>query len=195
MDGGAKYLTASHKIPDILSGDFDSVSKDVLEMFRKKGTQIIETPDQNDTDFTKAVQIVLDSNQKSNKLNSNVSINDSQHRIESIITIWSSMGRIDQVLSNINTLYMNGQQLEDRDGQYVPIFLLQINGSVTWLLNKVFIKKFRSFFSNFHLFVQKFKYEFNVWFTDFSIGFTHFCSSLISSFNLCYSHRLIGKGS
>ena len=137
MDGGAQYLRPDHKFPDILSGDFDSITTEKIEYFRKNGTKIVETPDQNFTDFTKAVRLALDFNKSLNQNKDNNNTNDSQRRIDTIIAIWSSMGRIDQVLASINTLYMDGQQLEDRDGTYVPIFLVQINGSISWLLNQV----------------------------------------------------------
>jgi thiamine pyrophosphokinase len=55
VDGGINYLNDSHQNPDIISGDFDSVLKEKLEYYRNKGTKIIETPNQNATDFTKAV--------------------------------------------------------------------------------------------------------------------------------------------
>ncbi len=122
VDGGTNYLNDSHKSPDIISGDFDSVLKEKLEYYKNKGTKIIETPDQDATDFTKAVQLVFDRN------------NSNQNKpIESIIAIWSSMGRIDQVLANIDTLYKFGLNYDN----YIPIFLLQVEQSISWLLKEV----------------------------------------------------------
>ncbi len=60
VDGGANYLNDSHNNRDIICGHFDSILKEKLEYYRNKGTKIIETPDQNATDFTKAVQLVFD---------------------------------------------------------------------------------------------------------------------------------------
>ena len=47
-----KLLTDSSYL---ISGDFDSVEPSILEYYRSKGVPIIPTPDQNDTDFGKAL--------------------------------------------------------------------------------------------------------------------------------------------
>ncbi|CAG2171566.1 unnamed protein product [Oppiella nova] len=126
VDGGSKYLRCpqEHPFPDILNGDFDSVQTERLEYFRRNGTKIMETPDQDYTDFQKAVKIVLHLNKRAVYENNNVDTNgtgssnggavaaaageDRQRQAcGAIIAIWSSLGRIDQVLSNINTLYSN----------------------------------------------------------------------------------------
>ncbi|XP_045522296.1 thiamin pyrophosphokinase 1 isoform X5 [Pieris brassicae] len=43
------------KLPDLITGDFDSITQDVLQEFKKKGCEAVHTPDQNFTDFTKAL--------------------------------------------------------------------------------------------------------------------------------------------
>lgn len=45
------------KPPDIISGDMDSISKEILHYYIKTNdvTSVIHTPDQNETDFTKAL--------------------------------------------------------------------------------------------------------------------------------------------
>ncbi|CAG2119100.1 unnamed protein product [Medioppia subpectinata] len=125
------------------------------------------TPDQNYTDFQKAVKIILHLNKRSVYENNNVSavVANNGHNgspspqprpngqqsppppsprdrevCGAIIAIWSSLGRIDQVLTNINTLYIN--ELENGYGageggqHYVPIILFQVHNSVTFLLHK-----------------------------------------------------------
>lgn len=42
--------------PDLITGDMDSLSKDVLNYFEKGNTKIIVTPNQDETDFTKALR-------------------------------------------------------------------------------------------------------------------------------------------
>lgn len=42
--------------PDLITGDMDSLSLDILEYFEEKNSKIIRTPDQNETDFTKALK-------------------------------------------------------------------------------------------------------------------------------------------
>jgi thiamine pyrophosphokinase len=61
VDGGANcwfhFLQGSEcVVPDLVVGDFDSVKQDVLSYFRSKGAEVIQTPDQDETDFTKALR-------------------------------------------------------------------------------------------------------------------------------------------
>ena len=45
-------------LPEIICGDFDSVSPTVLDYFKKRKVKICPTPDQNKTDFCKALEIL-----------------------------------------------------------------------------------------------------------------------------------------
>lgn len=68
VDGGTnRWLSFLHdlpdegrelKNPDVVSGDFDSVNENTLEFFREKGATIEPTPNQDETDFTKAVRLL-----------------------------------------------------------------------------------------------------------------------------------------
>lgn len=68
MDGGAeKWLNwlQAHECdeyvsiaPDLITGDLDSISSDVLEYFEQRNSQVICTPDQNETDYTKTLREV-----------------------------------------------------------------------------------------------------------------------------------------
>jgi len=42
--------------PDLITGDLDSASKETLAFYELKGTKVIKTPDQDETDFTKALR-------------------------------------------------------------------------------------------------------------------------------------------
>ncbi len=53
-DGAYKYLRENQLIPDVVSGDFDSLSVDDIP----EDIEVVETPDQNFTDFEKALQII-----------------------------------------------------------------------------------------------------------------------------------------
>ena len=57
-DGAYLYLKKLNIVPDKISGDFDSIQIDQLEISRK--TKIIATPNQNFTDFEKALQLIID---------------------------------------------------------------------------------------------------------------------------------------
>src|SRR5690606_25231836 len=57
-DGAYRYLREKGIKPDVVSGDFDSLStQEIMD-----GIEVVETPDQNFTDFEKALQIILKRN-------------------------------------------------------------------------------------------------------------------------------------
>jgi thiamine pyrophosphokinase len=61
VDGGAnrwfQFLQgADCVVPELVTGDFDSVTQNVLSYFKSKGAEIIPTPNQDETDFTKALR-------------------------------------------------------------------------------------------------------------------------------------------
>lgn len=53
-------------LPDFVTGDFDSVEQSILSHYRNLGVSIVCTPDQNHTDFTKAVLHIVEYVKKSN---------------------------------------------------------------------------------------------------------------------------------
>ena len=83
-----------------------------------QGTLIVALPDQEDTDFTKSVDYTI----------SQLTIQTGQ-QVDFIVTVWKTGGRIDQCLSCINTLYRNVERM--------PIFLLDPNSSLSWMLKPV----------------------------------------------------------
>ncbi|XP_037940847.1 thiamin pyrophosphokinase 1 isoform X1 [Teleopsis dalmanni] len=96
------------KPPDLITGDFDSINKESLNYF--KTTRIVHTPDQDYTDFTKALALIRPMLQP--KL-----LND-------IVVLHDTSGRFDQIMGNINTLH----RFKD-----LKVHLLSRN-SLTWLL-------------------------------------------------------------
>ena len=58
LDGAANRLIGSKMIPDILLGDFDSVSESVLEQCKASGVTIVHTSDQQSSDISKGLEWV-----------------------------------------------------------------------------------------------------------------------------------------
>lgn len=106
------------KLPDIITGDLDSADPAIITQFVSMGSQIIHTPNQDQTDFTKSLIEVKKYAAKRHK------------SLDSIIVMVNMCHRVDHFLSNINTLYRSTcvDHHFNKD-----IYLLGRN-SLTWLL-------------------------------------------------------------
>ncbi|KAJ8035633.1 thiamine pyrophosphokinase 1 [Holothuria leucospilota] len=93
-------------IPDLVTGDFDSIRPEVKSFMKTKGVQVIKTPDQNDTDFTKCLVMVIDI------------MKQKQIQVDCLIAFCSFGGRLDHTLSNINTLFKAHKLVE------YPVYLI-----------------------------------------------------------------------
>ncbi|XP_065354331.1 thiamin pyrophosphokinase 1 [Calliphora vicina] len=107
-----KNIECKLKPPDMITGDFDSITEETKQYFNSKDTQYIHTPDQNATDFSKAIMAVRP-------------ILVEKH-IQDIIVYHDTSGRFDQIMANINTIFKYEQD-------FFNIYLLSGN-SLTWLL-------------------------------------------------------------
>lgn len=122
VDGGLNALTDVQDngrplVPDVICGDFDSLSQDTLTKYSGMGSKLIRTPDQDETDFTKSLR------ECSNELSARKLV------VDAILVFVNTSGRLDHVLGNLDTLY-KAREISD-----VPVFLLGDN-SICWSLEK-----------------------------------------------------------
>ena len=98
VDGGANHLfevtkedSSEELTPDIISGDFDSARENVLEYYSDRGCEIVRTPDQNETDFTKALMHLMSCQDKFD--------------FEEVVALCGFGSRLDQLFANVDTLF------------------------------------------------------------------------------------------
>ncbi|CAH8528761.1 unnamed protein product [Heterobilharzia americana] len=94
-------------LPNFLTGDFDSIEKEVLKFYYSKmNVSVIETLDQNETDFTKCLRVIINY------------IEENNINIDMITAVQMSGGRFDHEMASIKTLY------ETRKLTSIPLILI-----------------------------------------------------------------------
>ncbi|KAK9503888.1 hypothetical protein O3M35_010354 [Rhynocoris fuscipes] len=109
-------LKLKNKYPDIISGDFDSISPELLKKCEEHGVYVEKTPDQDYTDFEKAIWVIKRRYTK---------------QLDSIIAIIDNADRLDHTFSNLNTLYRVRQSIFPETN--TTAFILS-SVSLTWIL-------------------------------------------------------------
>uniref|UniRef100_A0A182HU24 Thiamin pyrophosphokinase thiamin-binding domain-containing protein n=2 Tax=Anopheles arabiensis TaxID=7173 RepID=A0A182HU24_ANOAR len=102
------------KPPDLVTGDFDSCNQEAMEYVEQLKCTIVHTPDQNATDFTKSLKVLKS--------------HGHDKQLSRVLALCESSGRLDQIMANINTLYLADAILPG-----VDVFLRSSN-SLSWLV-------------------------------------------------------------
>jgi thiamine pyrophosphokinase len=100
--------------PNLITGDLDSCHKESIAFFNK--SRVIQTVDQDETDFTKSLRVLEPFMSEMN--------------LENVIAMCETSGRLDQILGNINTLFKIHLKPAEMSR---PVFILSAN-SLSWLL-------------------------------------------------------------
>jgi len=114
-DGGANRIHSffnkgNYKVPDYVSGDFDSIKKDVKVFLEKNGTKLIQTPNQDYSDVQKALNLI---NQKFNKM--------------PVVVLGGYGGRFDQTIGVLNAALWC---------EKLDVFLMDQTNIMTWIRPK-----------------------------------------------------------
>ncbi|KAH9507418.1 cAMP-dependent protein kinase subunit [Bulinus truncatus] len=119
VDGGVNrmYLGLGNikdqYVPNIITGDFDSVNPEFLDFYKNMNVSVLPTPDQDETDFTKCLKVVI----------------DKMGQCSQIVALGAFGGRLDHILANMNTLYKALKLTK------IPVLLVAEN-SMALLLDK-----------------------------------------------------------
>lgn len=116
-DGAYLYLKKLNINPDIISGDFDSIRIEELEI--SPNTKIISTPDQEFTDFEKALQIIIENN------------------FNTVDVFGASGKQQDHFLGNLNVAYKFKDNLKIKFyDNYSTYYFLENNNHIQDVLDK-----------------------------------------------------------
>jgi thiamine pyrophosphokinase len=104
-DGGANTAVRFGSIPHLIIGDFDSVEKETLRVFRKVETQKLK--DQNSTDLEKALTAAI------------------QKKCTEIVVLGATGGRLDHAIGNLSALAKFSRKTNikfiDDIGEFIPV--------------------------------------------------------------------------
>ncbi|XP_050734250.1 thiamin pyrophosphokinase 1-like isoform X2 [Eriocheir sinensis] len=103
-------------LPDVISGDFDSALPDLLKIYATKGVRIVPTPDQDETDFTKALWVLTGL------------LEEQQTAVSHILVVaGSDDNRFDHIMGIVATLYKACETMSS------PVVVVS-GGSLFWVL-------------------------------------------------------------
>lgn len=113
----SQHIQVQLQAPDLITGDFDSVRSEHIKHYEGLGSKIVETPDQDNTDFTKCLM----------QLSEELKTEEKLANVEAIFAFVETSGRLDQVMANLETLFLAPAILPK------PVYLISSLG-ISWLL-------------------------------------------------------------
>ena len=123
-------------MPNLICGDLDSITADNLAYYRHKGVRIEVMPDQNSTDFTKALRFVSENRVEVLQDLNLLTYTEVEAAIVDTVVFGGLGGRADQAFSQLHHLYTAQQDPTLNCGDiylFTPesiIFLLHKGGNV-----------------------------------------------------------------
>ncbi|XP_077365642.1 thiamine pyrophosphokinase 1 isoform X2 [Festucalex cinctus] len=122
-DGAANHLynitgKSDSFRPDYISGDFDSITAEVRAFYEDKGCRLIETSDQDLTDYTKCLVIMVEEIKQRNL------------QVDAIVTLGGLGGRFDQTMATVETLHHALSMTQ------IPLFVIQ-ESNLAYLLRPI----------------------------------------------------------
>ncbi|XP_042880837.1 thiamin pyrophosphokinase 1-like isoform X3 [Penaeus japonicus] len=112
-----KTSASDPPLPDLITGDFDSIEPELLKLYQDEGVTVIHTPNQDETDFTKGIKELGKYLLERNLM------------IEQVLVIAGVHSeRFDHIMANLATLFKVNTLIP------MPVILL-CKGSLIWLLS------------------------------------------------------------
>jgi thiamine pyrophosphokinase len=113
-------VAVQNPVPDLICGDLDSADMDTVEHFRQLGACVVQTPDQDHTDFTKALM----------ELGRVAGEDQRVGEAQAVLAFVETGGRMDHVMGNLQSLAL----APGLAPALPPHLLLCSSHSLSWLL-------------------------------------------------------------
>lgn len=122
-DGGANYCLEKNLTPDLIIGDFDSISEEALKKF--EAVKQIKISDQNKTDLEKALDYLKEKDNEQIDIYGATSCNRVDHTLANIFLLKNYQDLPVKIISRNNIIEITqNKTLNNMKGEVVSIFPL-----------------------------------------------------------------------
>ena len=137
-DGGGEHAVKMGLIPDALIGDFDSISKETLNLLKEKGTKILEHPcEKDETDTQVAVEYAVENGAKELILIGGIGSRFDHTFANVSLLIWlMKRGIRGVIVNNSNEIHVIDKYIKILGNEGDKISLLPITPKVTGIVTK-----------------------------------------------------------